>query len=50
MDQVVHLQWSKEEHLIPTPNNVPKNITLVEKLINAIKSINTMRTRFLCKF
>ena len=31
MDEVAHLQLSKEEYPIPAPKNVPKNIALIEK-------------------
>ena len=49
MDEVVHLQLSKEEYHIPVPKNVPKNIALVQKP-DKKQSANTMRTSFLCKF
>ena len=47
MDEVVHLQLSKEEDPIPAPKSVPKNIALVEKPDKKQSiNINTMRTRF----
>ena len=45
MDEVVHLQLSKEEYPIPAPQNVIKNMALVEKP-DKKQCINTMRTRF----
>ena len=48
MDEVVHLNLSKE-YPIPALKNVAKNIALVKKR-DKKRSINTMRTRFLCKF
>ena len=45
MDEVVHLQLSKEEYHIPVPKNVPKNIALAQKP-DVKQSTNTVRTRF----
>ena len=48
MDEVAHIKLSKEEYPIPAPKNVPRNIAFVENP-DKKQSINTMKTRFLCK-
>ena len=47
MDEVVHLQLSKEEYHIPVPKNVPKNIALVQKP-DKKQSTNNYENKIFC--